>query len=119
MRTYLRAGVMLSPSIFFWLFASVFLVPKLEQIWLEAGLSGSRVQWLMDASNFPRQYFYYIVPGGVLALLLVESYWTAWPRYRRVVVACVTLFFHTAVLIGITTIATSALVAAPLLHKHN
>jgi hypothetical protein len=51
-------------------------------------------------------------------LRLVESRWEAWPRYRRGVVAAVVVFFHTAVLVGITTIATAALLAAPILLRH-
>lgn len=109
---------MLIPTIFFWLFATTFLVPKLEQIWQLAGLDGSKAQWLMDASNGLKHYFRFVVAGLVGILVLLEIRWAAWPRYRGTVVACVTLFFHTAVLLGITTIAVAVCLAAPLLTKH-
>jgi hypothetical protein len=116
-RTYLRAVALLIPTIFFWTFASLFLVPKVEQIWDDAGLTGSKVQWLFDASDALKQSFYFIVAAAVLILLLLEFRWPAWPQYRRTVVACFTLFCHTAVLVGVTTIAVTVCVAAPRLAK--
>lgn len=116
-RTYLRAVALLIPTIFFWLFALTFLVPKLEQMWQVAGLNASKVQWLMDLCDGLKQNFTFVVAGVVGVLLLLEFRWAAWPRYRRTVVACVTLFFHTAVLAGITAIAVAVCVAAPLLNR--
>jgi hypothetical protein len=118
LRTYLRAGALLIPTISFWLFAMIFLVPKLEQIWQLAGLDGSKAQWLMDVSYELNQHFYFIFAGVIVVLLLFELHWVAWPRYRQTVVACATLFLHTAVLLGITTIAVAVCIAAPLLTKH-
>ena len=117
-RTYLRAVALLIPTLFFWLFSIAFLVPKLEQIWQLARINNSKAQWLMDASYGFKQYFHFIIAGVVVVFLLLEFRWAAWPRYRRTVVACVTLFFHTAVLLGITTIAVAVCLAAPLLTKH-
>jgi hypothetical protein len=119
LRTYLGAVALLIPTIFFWLFAMTFLVPKLEQIWQLAGLNGSKAQWLMDVSYGLKQHFQFIVASVVVVLLLLEFRWSAWPRHRRAVVAGITLFFHTAVLLGITTIAVAVCLAAPLLTKHN
>ena len=116
-RTYLGAIALLIPTIFFWLFAVTFLVPKLEQIWQLAGLSGSKAQWLMDLSHGLKQHFHLVVAALAVILLLLEFRWAAWPRYRRTVVACMTLIFHTAVLLGITTIAVAVCLAAPLLAK--
>src|SRR5690242_3666303 len=84
-RTYLRAVAVLLPTIFCWLFAMLFLVPKLEQIWQLAGLTDSKVQWLMDASDGLKQHLNFIVGGVVLVLLLLEFRWPAWPRYRGAV----------------------------------
>jgi hypothetical protein len=117
LRVYLRAVGLLLPTIFIWLFAIAFLIPKLQQIWQLAGLAGSKVQWLMDASYTLKHGFHFIFAGVVLLFLLFESRWDAWPRYRRIVVACVTLFIHTSVLVGITAIAVAVCVAAPLLLK--
>lgn len=116
-RTYLRAVALLIPTTLVWLFATLFLVPKVEQIWHLAGLTGSKVQWLMDASTILKESFNFVVAGAVLIVLLLEFRWPAWPRYRRAVVGCFTLFCHTAVLVGITTIAVTVCLAAPLLVK--
>jgi len=100
-----------------WRFANVFLLPKLEQIWQVAGLNGSQVQWLLDSSRFLQNYGQIVFIAFVLIFVFLETRWPAWPRYRRTVVACVTLFFHTAVLVGITAIAALVLLAAPMLMK--
>jgi hypothetical protein len=115
LRIYLRAVGLLIPTLFIWLFAVSFLMPKFEQIWQLAGLTGSKVQWLMDVSYGLKQHFHFVVAAVVSVLLLLEARWGAWPRYRRGVVACVTLFVHTAVLVGITMIAVAVCIAAPLL----
>jgi hypothetical protein len=94
------------------------LVPKLEKLWQDTGLTGSNVQWLMDASYLLRDNFYYVIAGMSVLLLILEFRWAAWPRYRRTVMACATLLFHTVVLVGITMIATSALLAAPMMGRH-
>lgn len=116
-RTYVRAVALLIPTIFVWLFATTFLVPKLEQLWKDAGLTGSKAQWFMNATYALKQNFTFVLAGVVVVLLLLEFRWAAWPRYRRVVVASASLFFHTVVLVGITMIATAALLAAPLLAR--
>lgn len=118
LRTYLRAGATLIPTVCFWLFARTVLVPKLEKLWQDAGLTGSRAQWLISISDAFQQNFYFIFLGITLPLLLAEFQWPQWPRYRRGAVAGLVVFFHTAVLFGITAIATAALSAAPLLLKN-
>lgn len=118
LRTYLLAVVTLLPTVLIWQFAGIVLVPKLKQLWRDTGLTGSRVQWLMDASDAFRDNFYFIVAGILAFFLLIEFRWLAWPRYRRAVVVGVVILFHTAVLVGITAIATASLLAAPLLLKH-
>jgi hypothetical protein len=67
-------------------------------------------QSLMHQSQF-------VFAAVVGILLLFESRWSAWPRYRSVAVACATLFFHSVVLIGVTSIAIAACLAAPMLAK--
>ena len=110
---------LLVPTTLVWLFAMTFLVPKLEQIWQLAGLTNSKPQWLVDSLYGLKQYFHFFVAGVVSVILLLEFRWAAWPRYRRTVIACATLFLHTAVLIGVTAIAVAVCVAAPVLAKSN
>ncbi|MGC3991448.1 MAG: hypothetical protein QM796_17540 [Chthoniobacteraceae bacterium] len=107
------------PSIFFWGFASIFLVPKIQQIWQEAGLSGSKAQWLINLSDAFHHHFYFVAGGIILLLFLVERWWPRWPLYRRMVVTIAIVLFHTLVLFGITVLATCALLAVPIILKHH
>jgi type II secretory pathway component PulF len=115
--TYLRAAAFLTPTTLAWFFAFTFLLPKVQQIWKDAGLTASTVQWIIDASSSLMHSAPYLFATVAVLLLLVEFLWPAWPRYRAAVVACVTLIFHTAVLSGITSIAVAACVAAPVLAR--
>ena len=105
LRTYIRSLALLIPTILIWFFVTVLLVPKLEQLWHDAGLTGSKAQWLIVVSRGFKDSFYFIIVGVVILLSLLEYSWTTWPRYRGIAVTCATLFFHTAVLVGITAIA--------------
>ena len=120
-RTYLRAGAFLIPSLFAWSFAVTFLLPRVQRIWEEAGSSAPRAQRFTDYCATLMHSIPIALAGMALILFLAEFLWLAWPRYRRVVVACATLLIHTAVLVGMTSIAIAACVAAPALarHKHN
>jgi len=115
LHTYLRTGVFLIPTLLAWAFTTLFLLPKVRQLWNDAGLMTSRVQWLMETAEFLIVPLAFIFVGGFVILLILEFWWPAWPRYRRVVFACIALFIHTVVLAGILAISTAALVAAPVL----
>ena len=117
MRIYLRSALWLTPAFFIWLFANAFLLPKLKQGWALAGLQGSKAQMLMDVSSALQGQFEFAFFGLVAVLVLLEFFWTRWPRYRRVVVSGIALLIHTAVLVGITAIATAALLALPILTR--
>ena len=108
-RTYLRAVALLIPTIIVWLFSNIILLPQLEQSWEEAGFKNSRPQWLIDASRSFYDNGRFIFLLIIILLIFLESRWSAWPRYRRTVVMGVTLLFHTAILVGVTAIATAAL----------
>lgn len=114
-RTYLRAVASLIPAILVWIFANSFILPKLNQVWELAGLTGSKAQVVMDTSYALQKHFSFVFAGGVIVCLVLEVRWAAWPRHRRIVVACVALFLNTAVLVGITATATAALLVVPRL----
>jgi len=115
---YVRTGVWLLPALVVWFFAHTILLPKLEQLWQDTGLTGSKAQWLMDISHGFHDHFYYVFAGASVLLVILEFRWRAWPRYRRAVMAVATFLVNLAVLVFLTTIATAALLAAPMLLKH-
>ena len=115
--TYLKAFGTIFPALFIWFFSNLFMLPKLEWLWEHTNLTGSKAQWLMDVSNFLAHSMQFIFGAVVLLLIVLELCVSVWPRYRRTVVSVIAVLFHTTVLLGLTAMATSVLLAAPLLTK--
>ena len=113
--TYLQAAGTVLPALTIWIFSNTWSLPKLEWLWQHTNLPGSKAHWLLDASRLFAQSPRFTIPGVVILLVLVERCFPAWPSYRRGVVAVLTVFFHTVVLLGLLTISVSVLLAAPLL----
>src|SRR5581483_313918 len=117
-RTYVRSAVSLFPAFAAWVFASLFLQARLEMVWREAGLVGSRAQWLMSISDAFHHNFRFICLAVVLVIIVLELPVRVWPRYRRTVIFSATVLLNTAVFVWVLTLATAALLAAPLLANH-
>jgi hypothetical protein len=100
-----------------WSFAFIVLLPKLETLWRDAGLSGSRAQWLMNAARGFYDNFYYILYGVVFLVMVLELRVKSWRRHRRLFLFIITFLLNSAVIFGILAVATDALLAVPLLAK--
>ncbi|HYF34552.1 MAG TPA: hypothetical protein VD994_04620 [Prosthecobacter sp.] len=116
-KTYLGAATVVLPALFFWVFATIILLPRISQVWKDAGLEGSRPQWLMDLSWAFVLHFNVIVLALAAVLLLLELRYRKWPQYRRMVIGAATFLVNTAVLLGLTVICVSALLAVPHLAR--
>ena len=116
-KTYLAATVFLLPVFAVWSFSTIFLSPRLEFIWQQAGLAHSRANWLLDTSHALKDNFRWVVAALVVLFVVLEYRVRAWPRYRRAVVASMVFVLNTLVLVGLTLLCISALLAAPLLAK--
>lgn len=115
--TYLKALGTTAPAVVIWLFMRAFALPKLHWLWQKTELTGSKAQWLMDASNILAQGVQVFIAVGVLVMAWCEVRAGSWPRYRSTVVAVVVVTFHTAVLLSLTAITISALLAVPLMMR--
>lgn len=116
-RIYLRAAAFLTPSMLFWVFSATFALPKVRQLWQDAGLESSPTQWLMDVAQLlsTPNIVSFAVGVVVIVLLLVEFRWGAWPRYRRAILGGLMLCAHLFVLAALTAMTLAATIAAPLL----
>jgi hypothetical protein len=114
--TYLKALATILPAVSVWVFARAFLQPKLEVLWQEARLTGSRLQWLMDVSHFLMNGVMWIWAALMILVAIVEC--ASWGRrLRRSATTSVALFIQTTVLVGLAALATLALLAAPVLSR--
>ena len=117
-KTYLKAMAFLTPPLGIWALSSVFVFPKLKQIWADAGFMDATMTGFMQASEFFMRHGILAVAVLVATLLLVE--WrsdTWWPRYRRASVGTLVFLLNAAVLILIASMLCSAMVAAPALAR--
>ena len=117
LRTYLGAVLFLLPAFMVWSFSSVFLFPKLEMIWHQAGLVHSRAQWLLDTSRLFKDNGRMVFAAVILLFVALEIFSHTWPRYRWRVVVSTVFVLNTAVLVGLTTLCISAFLAVPIIIK--
>lgn len=115
--SYFKAAGLILPALFLAMFAKAFLLPKLEQIWNVTGIGGSRAQFLLDGANLLISLSVYLPWVFILAFTALELRLAAWPRYRRMSLTLLSQFIYWIVLIGMTSLATAALLAAPLLTR--
>jgi len=115
--TYAKALGTLLPTLFFWGFSMLFVMPKLEWLWAKTNMEGTRADWLMDGLEFAKAYFWLIVAPLVLLLVVLELTVKNWRRYRAAVIGTLTVLINAAVLLLLTWISVSVLVAAPLLTR--
>ena len=113
--TYLKAVAFLLPAVSLWGFSAVFLFPKLQHIWRDAGFNNPTAHRFMGASNFFTSHAVFISSTIILVLILLEWHNSGWPRYRRGFIGLAVFFLNTAVLVLLTAMFTTALLAAPAL----
>ena len=120
--TYLKGSVFVMPAVFLWIIAAIFVVPKLQQICLDAGLPTAAEGWnfmesCIRTTLFFSQHGVLIVGGTILILILLEWRFTKWPRYRRATVGVGAFLINSSILFTIFVMFVTALLAAPeLLH---
>ena len=103
------------PSVVAWSFSCAFLLPKAQVIWAEAGLTTSKVRWLMETVNVFMSAPLFLLAGCGVLLLIAEFWWREFARYRPIVLTAVILLIHTFVLAGIVGLSLVALLAGPML----
>jgi hypothetical protein len=108
--SYLKAGTFLAPSLILWIFSCVFMMPKLKQI---CGNAGFALPTILQATLFATAHPVLILAAIVLPFFVLEWRSTRWPKYRRVTLGTGAFVINALILIMITVMVFSALVAAP------
>ena len=115
-RTYLKAMVFLLPAIICWQFVCMLVLPKLRQLWEEAGATVSNAQWVMNIINLLVQYGLVILITALLILVLLDFCSKTWACYRRLAVGITVWFLNSIVLAGLTAAVVSAVLVAASHH---
>ena len=112
-KTYLKSAVFLAPAFIFSSMAAIFILPKLETIWRDAGLGDTPELWMVYTPKFILRNGIMLC-GGILALLgLLEFTVKAWPRFRRGAVASIVFLINGTALFTLLLMLIAAIVATP------
>jgi hypothetical protein len=111
-RTYAKALIFTLPAVLAWGFACTFLVPKVKEISLVAGLNPSELGWIWPVTFFLVQWGRAGLVAGILALFLLEFVAPRWWR-RQPAVGVGIWLANVAVLFALSMLLVIVLVAAP------
>jgi hypothetical protein len=114
-RTYLKAVAFSFPAIVVLGFTNVFMLPKLETIWRDAHFGSPSALAAVHAVQFVAGNSIVISLGIVALLALLEWRVAGWPRRRRICLGAAVFAGNTAVLVFVTAMLMTALMAAPAL----
>lgn len=114
--TYLKGAAFMAPAVILWALSVVFVVPKLEQISVDAG--GHPLPTLIRMMISLARNGFAVSVALLLGLGLLEWRSSGWPRYRRAVIGVGTFFLNTVVLISIFMMVVTVIVLAPALMHH-
>jgi hypothetical protein len=112
---YLKAGTFLAPALILWTFSCVFMMPKLKQI---CGNAGFALPTVLQATIFATSHPVLIFGAIVFCFLLLEWRSPGWQKYRRVTLGTSVFLINAIILLVITIMVYSALVAAPAMAQH-
>ena len=108
--SYLKAGAFLAPSLILWTFSCVFMVPKLKQI---CGNAGFALPTILQATLGLASHPILILAAMISPIFLLEWRSAGWPKYRRITLGTAVFLINALILLVITMMVFSALVAAP------
>jgi type II secretory pathway component PulF len=117
--TYAKTGAFVLPAILAWSFSAVFLFPKLQQIWADTGFAQPAFVSMLYSANRLLSNWFPILSVILAALVLLETRVPGWARYRPLSLGMGVWVINSAVLLLITAMLLSALIAAPGLAGHD
>jgi hypothetical protein len=117
-KTYLKSAVFLAPAVLFSAVAAIFILPKLETVWRDAGLGETPELWMVHTPTV-------ILRNGMLVFWILAGSFAlfeftlkkSWPRFRRPVLGTIVFLLNGIALYTITLMCIAAMVAAPALAK--
>lgn len=127
--TYAKAGTFLFPALIMWLLTVVFVLPKAAEICQAAGMTifnfdpsapaTVRAWGVIGQIMILLTSHWFLISGAIiLAVVLLERYFNEWPRYRRAAIGAGAFLLNAVVLLSLTIMIVSIIVAAPALAHH-
>jgi len=121
-RTYLTWTLFVFPSAFLWLVTGIFIVPKLQQICLEAGLPDGSSFWhllqsAIQLNGFAVQNVLAVLLVAVVMVGLLEWRSTLWRRHRSLLFGSGAFLLNSIVLLSLFVMMLGFALAAPALRQ--
>ena len=113
--SYIRFALAVLPSATFLKFAEIFLYPKVQALWKDAGLAGGKVQWLADYTEILCAAFVPLLGLTILGSIAMEFRERTWRWMRSWALILAGAGLNLIVLFAITFMTISACLAAPVL----
>jgi hypothetical protein len=119
-QTYLNWTLFVCPSLALWLLTGVFVVPKLQQVSVDAGLMSDGSLWpilhsVIRLNLFATRNAVALLLAGVATLSILEWRSVAWPRHRSAVFGSAAFVLNFVVLVSLFMMMIGFAVAAPVL----
>jgi hypothetical protein len=119
-KTYVKGAAFSLPAVAILAFSSIYLLPKLETLWRDTSFGSSFAMassaiTAVQVAHFVTQHLVVMVVAVTAVIALLEWRSRRWPKYRRVSVSVVAFVTNTAVMVFITAMLMTALMAAPAL----
>lgn len=105
----------MTPALLTLAFSGVFLLPKLKTIWRDAGYDSPGALRMLQLAGFLGDHAAALSAALLVLLVLLEWRARRWPRYRRAAVGTAAFLVNTGVLLFMTVMFATALLAAPAL----
>ena len=112
-RTYSKAAAFTLPALIIWVFSLVFLLPKLQAVWNQAGFAAPPTALTaMNFSRYVQHNFFILVVAMGAVLVVVEWRSRSWPRYRAKLAWVTAFLVNTVVLVFLSAMFTTAVISA-------
>jgi hypothetical protein len=119
-KTYLKNVLFVAPAILFSAVALIFILPKLQTLWRDAGLANSRELWMVATPAKILQNGATILTVTVGVLLALElGAKCAFDRFRRGVLGALTFALNGAALCTLTLMCMAGVMVGPAFAKAN
>lgn len=112
-RPYLHLLAYGVPSAFFVIFASIILLPKVEQIWKVAGARVSKAEWVIGLCHTFVDNFNFIIIAIILFFIALENLWPGWQAVRRPVIKVIAWLVTFSVMSCMTWLCVTTCLALP------
>lgn len=112
-KTYLKSAVLGAPALIVWAVGSVFVFPKLKQVWADTGFALPFAQTALVLSDFCMDHGLLLFAVIIISLVFLEWRASIWPRYRRGFFSAAVFCINTAVLVLMSSIVISLLIVIP------